>query len=130
MGLFSINALPSTDSTVCAQTFGSDHTLGLDQNNALGLNVEFKTIVNEWSKKAGAALLDAGSAILGAAAIAGEVLDPTTYITSGSKAPEGSIPGPWWCLGCYSPPQSSAGGFLLYPNKANTNQLQSVYKKK
>ena len=110
------------------------------QNKELGLNVEFKSIANEWSKKAGATLLDAGATLLGGVAIAAEVLDPATYLTSGSKSPEGSIPGPWWCFGCYQAPQSSqtigpqssgaaGGGFLLYPNKANTNMMQSVYAK-
>jgi len=29
----------------------------------------------------------------------------------------------------YTPSTSAAGGFLLYPNKPNTNQIQSVYNK-
>ena len=46
---------------------------------------------------------------------------PQTGGASGSWGNSGGASGSW--------ESSAAGGFLLYPNKANTNQLQSVYSK-
>ena len=70
-----------------------------------------------------------------------DAIEPTQYLMSPSNTPAGATPGPWWCFGCYQMPQQSTpsvgpqssgaagGGFLLYPNKANTNMMQSVYSK-
>lgn len=92
----------------------------------------------------GSTLREAGSVIVGVGLGVLELIDaiePTQYLMSPSNAPEGATPGPWWCFGCYQMPQQSTqsvgpqssaaagGGFLLYPNKPNTNMMQSVYSK-
>jgi hypothetical protein len=81
------------------------------------------------AKKSGIALLEGGSVILGGLAIAAEVLDPTTYISSGKGAIPPQAVETWFG---YTYPRSSSsanGGFVIYPNKPNSNQIKQVYAK-
>ncbi|POZ49566.1 hypothetical protein AADEFJLK_04667 [Methylovulum psychrotolerans] len=96
------------------------------QNYDLDLNVEFKSIATEWSKNAGIKLFKGGAIILGGLAVAAEVLDPTTYIYSGGGVPPGATE-TWF--GYTHSDNSANGGFVLYPNKPNTNMMKSVYAK-
>jgi len=57
------------------------------KNDALQLNVEFKSIANEWARQAGVTLFEGGAAVLGGLAVAAEALDPSTYISSPSYIP-------------------------------------------
>lgn len=88
---------------------------------------------------ASSTLRDMGSALVGGIAVGLEVLeaiDPWTYMLDIPGAGKGSdIVAPTGNVSWQevydngSPAGGAAGGFLLYPNKANTNMMRSVYSK-
>ena len=53
-----------------------------------------------------------------------------TYFNAGSAAIGGALNASDWATGgACTTCGAAAGGFLIYPNKPNNNQMQSVYKK-
>jgi hypothetical protein len=49
---------------------------------------------------------------------------PNSFFGSGAASFNGGLSGPQSSID-----SAAAGGFLLYPNMVNTNQMQSVYAK-